>query len=85
VGDEELRAWKQMRSPLAHGRFPSGPLKETEVQTQSHQLDCAASIINKFVFGLIGYDGDYQDFSTPGWPTRRMTARVPLVAGGHKE
>lgn len=78
VGDEELRAWKQMRSPLAHGRFPSGPLSETEVQLQSHQLDCAASIINKFVFGLIGYSGDYQDFSTPGWPTRRVTPSVPL-------
>jgi hypothetical protein len=72
ITDEELRAWNALRNRLAHGDFSPNSLSVQEVQRQSRQLDCAWNVINKLFLGMIGYRGDYTDFSSAGWPARSL-------------
>lgn len=72
VTPDELRAWSDLRNRLAHGDFSPGPLSVEEVQRQSQQLDCAWNVINKLFLGIIGYRGDYTDFSSADWPAESL-------------
>ena len=66
---DEIAAWRELRNPLAHGRFDVDIESPTEIQGKLNQAACVANIVNKFVLAIIGYEGLYRDYSTIQYPT----------------
>lgn len=72
VSDDEIKAWKAMRNPRAHGEFGLSNTSDAEMQRLMHQRAVAANIVNKLVLGLVGYKGFYRDYSVIGYPTKQF-------------
>lgn len=66
---DEIAAWRDLRNPLAHGRFEVDINSPTEIQDKLNQAARVANIVNKFVLAMIGYEGVYRDYSTINYPT----------------
>jgi hypothetical protein len=67
--EDEITAWRQLRNPLAHGRFDVDINSPTEIQDKLNQAARVANIVNKFVLAIIGYEGVYRDYSSVSYPT----------------
>jgi hypothetical protein len=67
--EDEITAWRQLRNPLAHGRFDVDFNSPTEIQDKLNQAARVANIVNKFVLAIIGYQGEYRDYSSVSYPT----------------
>lgn len=69
VTDEERKAWKDLRNPVAHGSFEVDP---AELQKLVDAIYRISTLINKLVFLRIGYAGRFTNRSVHGkhgWPT----------------
>jgi len=67
--EDEITAWRQLRNPLAHGRFDLDYGSPTDIQDKLNQAARVANIVNKFVLAIIGYEGIYRDYSSVNYPT----------------
>lgn len=68
VTDDDYRAWNDTRQPLAHGRLPPRGEAQPELQSRIDKFARVQNLINKIVLRLIGYRGEYVDYSRRGYP-----------------
>jgi len=68
-----VRAWKKLRHPAAHAETPD-PGKRQELADHVH---AAGVLLNQLVFGAIGYEGPYSDYSTHDFPVRNYPPGRP--------
>jgi hypothetical protein len=69
---DEISAWRDLRNPLAHGRFDVDIESPIEIQDKLNQAARVANIVNKFVLALIHYEGPCRDYSTVEYLTRNF-------------
>lgn len=61
VSERQIQAWKDVRNPLAHGRYD---LEDPEMYLK---VALVHNVINKVVFALVKYQGLFRDYAHPGW------------------
>lgn len=66
---EELKAWGQLRNRLAHGNFSLDVTSPSTLQAEFDAAASVANIVNKFILGLIQYEGVYCNYSSKGFPS----------------
>lgn len=69
ITEEERKAWKDLRNPIAHGSFKIDP---AELQRLVDAIFRICTLINKLTFLRIGYAGKFTNRSQhgrQGWPT----------------
>jgi len=76
ITEEEIKAWGDMRPPLAHGRGYYNLENQDEWQEKLDLLASTANIINKLVLALIRYEGPFADYSQRGWLTRNFVYKT---------
>ncbi len=62
VSEQEIKAWKDIRHPSAHGDFSCEP------NDYMRSMEQVFNVMNKLVFLLVGYQGPFRDYSQIGWP-----------------
>lgn len=72
IEERLVDSWKRLRNLSAHAETPDA---------QDHQnfydsIMSASVLLNQLVFGAIGYEGDYSDYSKHGFPVRRYPPRL---------
>jgi hypothetical protein len=72
VTDGEIEAWDRIRNPLSHGNFSQWV---KDIQSGLDRTACIATLINKAIFCLIGYEGTYANYSERGYPKRSFVCR----------
>ncbi len=77
ISEKELDGWRRMRNPAAHGRNTSSLTPDEE----GEDLFLSLSILHKLALKLIGWTGDYIDYTKT--PIRR--ASLPLLASSANE
>lgn len=65
ITDDQLKAWKELRNPSAHGQVSSLSSEKLIRLTQKVEV-----LFYHLIFCAIGYRGLYLDFSEPDWPLR---------------
>lgn len=63
---ELVDAWSGMRNSAVH----ASELDPAEIRTVFRDYQSALTLLNELVMLLIGYRGQYTDYSVPGWPQR---------------
>lgn len=71
IEDDELKAWKALRNPSAHGSFEPDPSKLQELLDNIYRL---VAMIYKLAFFKIGYTGLYLNFAARGWRITKFDA-----------
>jgi hypothetical protein len=61
---EEIKAWKSLRNPTAHGSFELDPSKLQDLLDNVYRL---IAMIYKLAFFRIGYQGKYSNYALRGW------------------
>lgn len=64
IDEDEIRAWKALRNPSAHGSFEPDPSKLQELLDNVYRL---VAMIYKLAFYRIDYTGLYLNFAARGW------------------
>jgi len=59
--DDEIKAWKQLRHPAAHGKLDSS------APDFLRQVALVCNLINKIIMCVVGYEGQFVDYSTIDW------------------
>jgi len=75
ISEEEVKAWKALRNLATHGSFPA---ISQDLVTNAHRL---RTLFCKLVFNLVGFSGDYIDYGSLRWPTRRYPSDRESGAG----
>ncbi len=78
--NEEFRAWSDTRQPLAHGSVGPASESQADLQVRIDRHSKILNLLNKMVLGLVGYTGEYIDYSQRGWPAAPFPA--PLAPEG---
>lgn len=68
VTAEDIYAWEKTRNPAAHGSLAGRAPERTELQLQLSRLYRVFNLMNRIVLELIGFEGQYVDYSKPNWP-----------------
>ncbi len=68
--EEEVAAWNALRNLLAHGKFDAE--RHRGVQQMFRNVMLTANLVNKLVLALVGFAGDFVDYTTTDWKTRRF-------------
>lgn len=71
VDEDDIKAWKSMRHPAAHGGLVVDQSKLQELVTNVHRV---VTMIYKLAFFRIGYCGAYTNFGVRGWPPAQFDA-----------
>lgn len=74
ITEEERKAWKDLRNPVAHGSFHVDPAKLQQLIDDIYRI---TTLINKLTFLQIGYAGHFTNRSIQGrqtWPTWELGA-----------
>lgn len=66
ITQEQYKAWSSLRNKLAHG----GGLGSASLQEFFELSNTVLVLFYHLVFFAIGYQGNYIDYSTIGWPTK---------------
>lgn len=61
---EYRQSWDYVRNRLAHGAV----VDSENFETILHHSHVVTSLFHRLVFEAIGYQGQYQDYATEGWP-----------------
>lgn len=65
---ELIEAWECIRHPTVHGEG----LDRTAIDKMYRDYQSALTLFNELVFLIIGYVGQYTDYSVPDWPLRNF-------------
>lgn len=68
VSAEDIDAWEKTRHPAAHGGLGGRIPERSELQLQLNRLYRVFNLMNRIVLELVGYRGQYVDYSKAGWP-----------------
>lgn len=71
IEEEDIKAWKSIRHPAAHGGLEVDPSK---LQSLLERINRLVVMIYKLVFFMIDYKGKYTDYATRGWPPAEFDA-----------
>lgn len=71
IDEEEIKSWKFLRNPSAHGTFEIDEDKFQELLDHVHRV---IALIYKLTFLTIGYAGKYSDYGHHGWRSRDYDA-----------
>lgn len=66
ITEEERKAWKDLRNPVAHGSFEVDPAKVQHLIDDIYRI---STLINKLTFLQVEYAGRFTNRSKRGWPT----------------
>lgn len=61
---EEIKAWKALRNPTAHGSFEIDPAKLQDLLDNVYKL---VAMIYKLAFFRVGYTGKFSNYAARGW------------------
>jgi hypothetical protein len=67
VTSADIEAWNETRNAVAHARMVGPAPSRDELQSQTARFDRLQNLMNRIVLQLMGYDGPYVDYSTPGY------------------
>jgi hypothetical protein len=76
IGKVEKDALKA-RNKMAHSSM--GEIDDREIAETLRYSQAYETLFNRIFLKLLGYDGDYIDYFTPGYPHRHIAASI-LVA-----
>src|SRR5687767_5056594 len=65
---EDIEAWSRTRNPAAHAGLVAPTKDRDETQVLLNRYHRVLNMLNRIVLQLIGYTGQYTDYSRPGWP-----------------
>ena len=68
VTKEDMDAWSDIRNPSAHGRLTTKTESQPALQVRVTRHARVQSLLNRIILKLIGYTGEYIDYSQPGYP-----------------
>jgi hypothetical protein len=68
VTSEEVEAWDRTRPRAAHGGLNAPAPSREELQDRVSRFHCLINLINKFTLAMIGYQGEFIDYGSAGWP-----------------
>ena len=68
VTKEDMDAWSETRNPAAHGKLSTKAESQPKLQARVTRHAQVQSILNRVILKLIGYTGEYIDYSKPGYP-----------------
>jgi hypothetical protein len=71
IAERHIKVWERLRHPAAHAEAPGS----RSLQELVDQCNTVTVLMYHLVFGAIGYDGKYSDYSTHGYPVRRYLGR----------
>jgi hypothetical protein len=63
---ELMTAWAVVRNSTVH----AADFKPTKTAKIFHNYQSALTLLNELIFLIIGYVGQYTDYSVVGWPER---------------
>ncbi len=66
IREELIRAWEDIRNASVHAEI----LDKTAIAKIYHKYQCVLTLLNELVFLVVGYTGQYTDYSVAGWPLR---------------
>jgi hypothetical protein len=69
ITNEMVKEWEKLRNAIAHAAVRFDP---TKTQTIWNRCNIVYTMLNLLVFRAIGYSGRYQDFSSRGWPIKKV-------------
>jgi hypothetical protein len=87
ITPDDIRAWESIRNPAAHGALFAIVPSTDDLQTTLDAFHRVQNLTNRVVLHLFGYQGQYVDYSKPGWPETAFPSteaerRNPLDGGG---
>lgn len=85
VNDQDIEAWSRTRNSSAHAALIAPAPNRDELQNRVTRLDRVVNLINRIVLQLIGYTGNYVDYSQPGHPEVSFQAAAPGVLSLHPD
>lgn len=77
IGKVHIDAWKKLRNAVAHGEDVDA---HENLQKNLDLFHQCVGLFHRLIFILITYRGDYVDYSSSGWPTRRFSPAPPASA-----
>lgn len=72
----EIRAWKELRNPAAHGGLEFKPEK---FQEELDKIFRVIQLIYKLTFLVIDYQGKFTDYGNRGWPVATYDAPAHMA------
>jgi hypothetical protein len=63
---DDMKAWSDTRNPSAHGKLSTILDSQPKLQIRVSQHARVQSVLNRIILKLIGYTGEYIDYSKPG-------------------
>lgn len=76
IDDEEIKAWKALRNPTAHGSFELDPAKLQDLLDNVYKL---VAMIYKLAFFRVGYVGKFSNYAARGWHEAHFDAAACKV------
>jgi hypothetical protein len=70
ISDDEINAWEYVRNRVMHGEFEKWPKGDYTLQAKLDSTAKIATLINKILFYLIGYEGQYTDYGQRDYPLK---------------
>jgi hypothetical protein len=67
VTKEDMDAWSDTRNPSAHGKLSTTVGSQPKLQVRVSRDTRVQSVLNRIILKLIGYKGEYIDYSKPGY------------------
>jgi len=68
VTQDDVEAWRELRNSTAHARLVEPGGNRQQFQTRLDYLRRVLNLLNRVVLMMMGYNGQYTDYSSPGWP-----------------
>ncbi len=79
VTREDMDAWSSTRNPSAHGKLTTTAESQPKLQVQANRHARVQSILNRIILKMIGYTGEYVDYSRHGYPPAMFPSEPPSV------
>ncbi len=67
INEAQIKSWSELRNSSAHGASPGS----FETQKLLDLCYHVTVLMYHLIFKASGYEGMYEDYSTPGWPTKQ--------------
>jgi len=79
---DDMKAWSETRNPSAHGKLSTTVDSQPKLQDRVTRHARVQSVLNRIILKLIGYTGEYIDYSRPGhFPAVFPSEPVPPSEG----
>jgi hypothetical protein len=74
---ELVKAWEATRNPAVH----ADPLDHSGIEELYRNYQSALTLFNELIFLVVGYSGQYTDYSVAGWPLREFEKSMEDLSG----